>query len=633
MTRTVFPFTAVLGQEKIKHALIWNLINPRIGGVLISGEKGTAKSTLVRGATELSSNMKITELPLNITEDRLVGAIDLKQALQSGRRELEPGILKEADGNILYVDEVNLLSDHIVNALLEVAASGVNTVEREGISCSHPSRFILIGSMNQEEGKLRPQFLDRFGLYVEVEGEKDFSMRVEIMKRRIEFERDPLQFIKECLDDTQELAVKIDSAKMMLAKVEITPNAQRFAATLAESTYSAGHRGELALIETAKAIAAFDGRWALNVDDIKQAAEYALPHRIQEPPQEPDFYEEPPEEQPPEEEPPEEQQSEEELPEQEQNENPPGQEPQNPQEQEMTPPEKDDIDDRDVPEEEDDIQDAGEVFIIPRWIDPQVTRQINKGSGRRSLVRSGTNQGRYVKHRMAGSERVTDLAFDATVRAAAPFQSIRDKAGRAIAIEGDDLRIKIREKRTGGTILFVVDASASMGANKRMKEVKAAILSMLNVAYQKRDKVGMIAFRKDSAELLLGITRSVDLAQKKLAELPTGGKTPLSRGLDLAYEVLMGLKIKDPDAVPTIVLVSDGRASGKKSPGQSPFDEAMKSAERIGYQGINTIIIDTENDFIKFGLCQKLNEKLRGTLLTMEDMKANGIVEAIARFK
>jgi len=620
----VFPFAAVLGQEKIKNALIWNLINPRIGGVLISGEKGTAKSTLIRGAAELG-DMKIIELPLNVTEDRLVGSIDLKQALQNGRRELEPGILKDADGNILYVDEVNLLSDHIVNALLEVASSGVNTIEREGISHSHPSRFVLIGSMNQEEGKLRPQFLDRFGLYVEVEGEKDLITRVEIMKRRVAFEGDPLGFIENCADETRDLTARISAARIRLPEVEVTSNAHRFAATLAQGVHSAGHRGELALIETAKAIAAFDGRHMLNIDDIKQAAEYALPHRAQEPPPD-DFYEEPPEESP------EEEQTEQESPEQDEDPPPPPEAQEAQQPPDITPPERDDADNADTSnnEDEDDIQEAGDAFVIPRWIDPHVTRQINKGSGRRNLVRSGTNQGRYVNHRMAGSERVSDLAFDATVRAAAPFQSIRDKAGRAIAIEGDDLRVKIREKRTGGSILFVVDASASMGANKRMKEVKAAILSMLNVSYQKRDKVGLIAFRKDSAELLLGITRSVDLAQKKLAQLPTGGKTPLSKGLDLAYEVIMGLRMKEPDAVPTLVLISDGRASGKKAPGSNPFGEALKSAERIGNQGIHTIILDTENDFIKFHLCQKLNEKLRGTLLTMEDMKADGIVEAIA---
>jgi magnesium chelatase subunit D len=228
---------------------------------------------------------------------------------------------------------------------------------------------------------------------------------------------------------------------------------------------------------------------------------------------------------------------------------------------------------------------------------------------------------------------VEDLAFDATVRAAAPFQRIRDRGGRAIAIEKGDIRMKIREKRTGGCILFVVDASASMGANKRMKEVKAAILSMLNVSYQKRDRVGLIAFRRDRAELLLGITRSVDLARKQLEQLPTGGQTPLARGLDFAYEVLMGLKLRDPELRPTLVLVSDGRASGKKTPGTNPFDEALKAAERIGNQGIHTIVLDTENDFIRFHLCEKLNEKLRGVLITMEELKAEGIVQVVSAFR
>jgi magnesium chelatase subunit D len=641
MKRTIFPFTAVLGQEKIKNTLIWNLINPRIGGALICGEKGTAKSTLIRGAGELAGGMKIIELPLNVTEERLVGSIDLKQALIHGQRELEPGILKDADGNILYVDEVNLLSDHIVNALLEVAASGVNIVEREGLSCSHSSHFILIGSMNQEEGKLRPQFLDRFGLYVEVEGEKDLSLRVEIIKRRIAFEKNPLCFIESYTENTQALSGKISSAKELLLKVVVTSNAERFAATLAENFNCAGHRGEIVTIETAKAIAAFDGRWMLSVEDIKEAAEYALTHRIQQIPpvaQEHDDLDN------------EQEEKDQKFPEHEQqktNQNDEqievGDGQSNPSEyqtSDLDAPRYDDSENNNSADDtapqhdkEDDIQEAGEMFLIPRWLDPQVTRQINTGTGRRNVVRSGTNQGRYVNHRMAGNERVTDLAFDATVRAAAPYQNLRDKTGRAIAIEAGDIRVKIREKRTGGCILFVVDASASMGANRRMKEVKAAILSMLNVSYQKRDRIGLIAFRKDSAELLLGITRSVDLAQRKLALLPTGGRTPLSKGLDLAYEVIMGLKMRDPDTVPTLVLVSDGRASGKKMPNSNPFNEALKSAERIGNQNINTIILNTENDFIKFHLCQKLNEKLHGTLLTMEEIKADGIVNVIARYK
>lgn len=669
MNRIVFPFTAVLGQEQIKKALIWNLINPGIGGVLISGEKGTAKSTLVRGAALLMDNMKLVELPLNVTEDRLVGAIDLRSALKDGTCRLEPGILSEADGNILYVDEVNLLSDHIVNALLETAASGVNVVEREGISCSHNSRFVLAGSMNQEEGKLRPQFLDRFGLYVEVKGEKDMDTRIEIMKRRLEYERDPISFITNYSNETKKLKAAVNHAKELLCEVEVTENAMQLAATLASQANCAGHRGEIALIETARAIAAYDKRRMINLNDIKEAAEYALVHRMQDaspcqsPPQddreednltdrEPDEGQDHQDNRQEEGEAGDENQpkdsenqsgdlengSDSEAKDNENGEEiqPKDRQPdtgqsgmQQKQDQNMA--DSSNKNGTDTGEEE--IQESGEIFLIRRWQEPQTGCQVYRGSGRRNLVISNNRQGRYVRYRQAGEEKVTDLAFDATVRAAAPFQRLREKGNRMIAIEKNDLRVKIREKRTGGCILFVVDASASMGANKRMKEVKSAILSLLNVSYQKRDKVGLIAFRRNDAELLLGVTRSVELAQKKLEQLPTGGKTPLAKGLDLAYEVIMGLKMKDPDVMPTVVLVSDGRASGKKQPGCNPFDEALKAAERIGNQQIHTIILDTENDFIKFHLCDKLNEKLHGTLLTMEELKAEGIIEAVSGAK
>ncbi len=666
MKRVVFPFAAVLGQEKIKQALMWNLVNPHVGGVLIAGEKGTAKSTLVRGLAALSDGQRLVELPLNVTEDRLVGSIDFSKAMLRGESVLEPGILKEADGNILYVDEVNLLSDHIVNALLETAASGRNVVEREGISCTHDSRFVLIGSMNQEEGKLRPQFLDRFGLYVEAEGETDLTTRVEIMRRRLEFEQNPLQFVDMYSEETRRLKKKLGKAKELLPEVEITENALNLAASLSANANCCGHRGELAVIEAARAIAALDGRRMRNTEDIKEAAKYALAHRAMDvslavPPQD-SQREEANDDQ---------NQSEDKGQEQNDSGNQEqdgdssgGQNPDNADwgsdqeeaqnagpEQETAgtnetdgpdaqPEEKNsstnpaadaDSGDADPAEGADDgVEECGDAFLIPRWQEAPAIRRINQGSGRRSLVKSENHQGRYVGYRMAGEEKVTDLAFDATVRAAAPFQHVRDRGNRAIAIDKADMRIKIREKRTGGCILFVVDASASMGANRRMREVKAAILSLLNVSYQKRDRVGLIAFRKDKAELLLGITRSVDLAQKKLSELPTGGKTPLAAGLDLAYEVIMGLKMREPDALPTIVLVSDGRASGKKEKNSNPFADALRSAERIGNQKIHTIILDTENDFIKFHLCAELNKKLNGTLLTMEELKAEGIVEAVS---
>lgn len=664
MKRIVFPFTAVLGQEDIKNALIWNLINPAIGGVLIAGEKGTAKSTLVRGIPQLVSDKRIVELPLNVTEDRLVGAIDFRKAMINGESILEPGLLKEADGNILYVDEVNLLSDYIVNALLETAASKENVVEREGISCVHSSDFILIGSMNQEEGKLRSQFLDRFGLYVEAEGEKELSTRVEIMKRRLAFEENPLEFVRMYEEETNALAWRIEKARQLLPEVEVTDNALNLAASLSSQANCAGHRGELAVIESARAIAAYNGRRMINTEDIKEAAKFALIHRSMEPLSGSQSSQQKKEQEKPENSQETETQDEsiqeqhdnaESLQgQQEKQEDDDGmQEPGEAEENqengeedqegaarepglEGTLPDHDDSRDSEKGrgEADEEVQDPGRLFQIPRWQDTSLNnRKINRGSGRRRQVLSANHQGRYVGYRTAGEEKVTDLAFDATLRAAAPFQRMRDKKKRAIAVEKNDMRIKIREKRTGGCILFVVDASASMGANKRMKEVKAAILSLLNVSYQKRDRVGLIAFRKDKAELLLGITRSVELAQKKLEKLPTGGKTPLAEGLNLAYEVVMGLLMREPDAQPTIVLVSDGRANGKKGINSNPFQEALKAAERIGNQKINTIILDTENDFIKFHLCSKLNEKMKGTLLTMEELKAEGIVEAVSIYQ
>lgn len=633
----VFPFTAVLGQERIKKALIHVMVNPRIGGLLIAGEKGTAKSTLIRASRLLAWDMRIVECPLNITEDRLVGAIDIKAALQAGRRVPGRALLAEADGHILYVDEVNLLPDHIVNALLDAASGGINVIEREGISFRHSSRFILLGSMNPEEGKLRPQFLDRFGLYAEVESEKDPGIRIEILRRCLAFEADPCGFVAHFAPETETLAGKIAAAKALLPRVECTQNALGLAARLASEANCAGHRGELALIETARANAAFEGRRMVNLEDIRNAAEYALPHRARNAPSPPSEIKEPeeaeaddagesqtgssspdtaaPDEAPS---PPDTQNGGEQL-------SPNGGSPAgNPG---VSPGETSGETLGESGGSDEDILTPGESFAIKQWQDPWNIRRKNAGSGKRYVAWTRRREGRYVGYRLPGREGVQDLAFDATLRAAAPFQNGRDKGGKAIAIFGSDLRVKIREKRGGGCILFVVDASASMGANARMTAVKAAIVSMLNVSYQKRDKVGLIAFRRDRAELLLGITSSVELARKKLESLPTGGATPLARGLELAYEVIMGLRSRDPDTIPVMVLVSDGRASGPS--GSDPFGEALAAAERIRHQKIHAIILDTENSFIRLGMCEKLHEKLRGLLITMEELEAEGIVRAV----
>jgi magnesium chelatase subunit D len=639
----VFPFTAVLGQERIKKALIRVIINPRIGGLLVAGEKGTAKSTLIRASRPLACGMRVVECPLNVTEDRLVGAIDIQAALQEGRRVLGGALLAEADGNILYVDEVNLLADHIVNALLDAAAGGVSVIEREGISARRPSRFVLLGSMNPEEGKLGPQFLDRFGLYVEVESEKDPALRMEIIRRYLAFEADPPGFIEHFAPETETLAGKIAAARALLPRVELTHNALRLAARLASEAHCAGHRGELALVETARANAAFEGRRMANLEDIRDAAEYALPHRARNAPapapaiedseeaEQDDAGESRTDEQVPDTArdtaplSPDMQREEAPSPAAAQN----GEE-QTPASDGERPPDKagnpaGNPDGSDGPGE--DILPPGESFVIKQWQDPRDTRRKNAGSGKRYVVRTNRREGRYAGYRLPGREGAQDMAFDATLRAAAPFQSRRDKGGRAIAISPPDLRVKIREKRGGACVLFVVDASASMGANARMTAVKAAILSMLNVSYQKRDRVGLVAFRRDRAELLLGITSSVELARKKLESLPTGGATPLARGLELAYEVIMGLRSRDPNTISVLVLVSDGRASGPS--GSDPFGEALAAAERIRHQKIHTIILDTENSFIRLGMCAKLHEKLGGILVTMEELEAEGIMAAV----
>ncbi|UWG98472.1 VWA domain-containing protein [Dehalobacter sp. DCM] len=650
----VYPFAAVVGQDAVKKVLIWNMVNPLIGGVLISGEKGTAKSTLVRGISHIAPDIRLVELPLNVTEDRLCGNINFEHAVKYGEKRFEAGILHHAHGNILYVDEVNLLSDHIVKTLLESASSGMNIFEREGISHKHASRFILVGSMNPEEGGLRPQFLDRFGLYVEVSGEKDTRIRAEIIRRRVEYEKDPAAFCAKWREESEQLRCDIRRAKAAINRVEVTANAMQLAAAIAREGNCAGHRAELVIVETAKAIAAMDSRIALNISDIKEAAQYALPHRTREKQEQPPYPQPEQEEQ---------DQTQAENPGQDQEQDQDMEQSQSPDQQrdpadsgeeqkerqnqtDNDPPSKGQEDSPSSDEQSQDDQETdeeqegaegqaetldlpGESFIVSRWLSDAGSNTIRKGSGKRSLVKTSSQQGRYVRYRYPGKDGMDDLAFDATLRAAAPYQVFREKNGRAVAVEKSDIRVKIREKRTGNTIVFVVDASGSMGANKRMAAVKGAILSLLNDAYQKRDKVGMIAFKNHSAELLLGITRSVELAEKKLAALPTGGRTPLAAGLNLAYEIVKAATIKDKDTLPVIVLVSDGRATYSES-GLDAFEEALAAAQRIGAEKIKAVVIDTDQSFIKLNLTERIAKSMNADSFIIEDLRAQNLVAAVS---
>ncbi|NSW91369.1 MAG: magnesium chelatase subunit D family protein [Firmicutes bacterium] len=630
--RYVFPYPAVIGQDKVKKALLLNVVNPLIGGVLISGEKGTAKSTLVRGVAALMLDMEVVELPLNVTEDRLVGSIDLERAIKDGKKSFEPGILKKAHGNMLYVDEVNLLSEHIVNCLLEVSASGVNVVEREGISCSHPSCFVLVGTMNPEEGKLRPQFLDRFGLFTEVSGTKDLHERMEIIKRRLEYEKDPEEYLKLWEQESCRIRNNILKARDAVGKCRVSEDALKLAAEISEEANCAGHRAELVMVETAKAIAALSGRLYVTLQDIKEAAQFALPHRLRDAPQLENTA------------------SKEQTEDRENNDNQDMVNEQNEERHECENEEQqreqehsalqesrvqDDGDDDRGPDEKgacedtDNIEEPGEIFQVKPFLAEMKDLKVRKGSGKRSRVKTDSLQGRYVKYAFPKG-KAADIAFDATFRAAAPFQNARERNGLAIAIHSCDLREKVRERRTGCTLLFIVDASGSMGANRRMKAVKGAILSLLDDAYQKRDRVGLVAFRKDSAELLLGITRSVDLAHKKLKEIPTGGRTPMTAGLQMGYEIIKAVKVKDPDMIPILILISDGRSNVSLN-GENPLEASIKAASRIAAEGIKTLVIDTECDFICLGLAKRIAEAMKADYYKLEELEANRIISAVKK--
>lgn len=611
MTDTRYPFAAIVGQEQVKNALIYNLIDPRIGGVLLCGEKGTAKSTIVRGLAALT-DQQVVDLPLNITEDMLVGAIDFEKAVHDGVRTFSGGVLAKADGNILYVDEVNLLSDSIVSTLICAAASGENLVEREGISHRHSCKFVLVGTMNPEEGKLRPQFLDRFGLYVDVTGEKDVAVRSRIIRRRMEYERDPAVFASRWENETKQLQSKIKRARKLVSGMTVEPAIRSLAASYAQQAGCEGNRCEIILTRTAGAVAAWNGKDYISVEDMKEAAIYVLPHRRrQEQPQEnqeskhsesndsekkndsrqPDAHENPPPQ----------------MQQQEGNDGP---------EIDTPPPQQSD---GAAPEEQ--LVEGKEVHLISALPAIPRDRLFRQGSGRRSKTKSGTNKGRYAGFTQSPKLHQKDLALDATLRAAAPYQRFRDHDQCAVALTDSDLRYKVRENHVGATIVFVVDASGSMGARKRMKETKEAILSMLLDSYQKRDKIGLVAFRKDGAETLLDITASVDLAQKKLQALPTGGRTPLASGLYQAWQLLRARKLKDPDMLPMIVLVTDGRAN-RPLWTENAVADAVKAAELIHRDGIHGVVIDTEKDFISLHIAQQIAQAMHGTYHKVDELKA-----------
>ena len=637
MLHATYPFTAVVGQEQAKRALLIALVNPHAGGLLIGGRKGTAKTTLVRAAKELLAPRKIIDLPLNVTEDMLFGSIDIEYAVSKGERRFLPGILGRANGNVLYVDEANLLRQELLTAVLDANSAGFNHVERDGISFSHEVNYTVIGTMNPEEGILPNHVLDRFGMYVDVQSELETASRVEIIKRALEFGKNIAEFRKQYAEKTEELRELINVSRETLKQVEISDAMMQLAAQMCAQAYCAGHRAEIYLLEAARAIAALAKRTYILPQDMQEAAVYVLPHRMRTPP-EPEEMEQEDQEQNEEQEENQEPQDDEQSDDNQPDELPPppqlpdnedeGSDEDSDENQEQDEEKQDERDSNQLAPEEQ-IADIDRSFRIPKLVlDMGKNTALRRGSGKRSATKTDLKQGRYVRAELPKA-KVEDLAFDATIRAAAPYQRMREANGCALNIQKEDLRQKVREKRIGNTFLFAVDASGSMGARERMSSVKGAIFYMLQDAYQKRDRVGMIAFRRQKAEVLLPITRSVDLAQKRLAEMPTGGKTPLADGLATALLTLAKLNKKDSELEPILVLVTDGRANAVEENGGDPIEAAIKMAEKIRKAKITSVVIDTENDFIKLGVAKKVAQAMGASYYNLRQLSKEQILRIV----
>ena len=608
MKRNNFPFSAVLGLNHAKTAILIVLVNPRAGGLLISGPRGIGKSTLMRSTQELIER-PWRDIPVSVTEDRLFGTIDTEKAIYSGQKKLYPGIINEADQGVLYLDDANLLREDLLDSILNIAEVGAYQLERDGLSLRCDTSFTVIAAINPESGMLSGACLDQFGLFVNVDNIHDENTRVEILKRTISFEKDCASFCKLWKLENEKIKKAIHSAMSLLPKVVVSSAMIQLASVYALKAHVSGHRADIYLIEAARALAALAERRYVLPEDLEKAAEFVLPHRMRK-------------------------NWEEELPQSDELEDPDKNNTEKDQESENNDPGDDgedpsgnhiveaagngsdnDESSSDMPEfpqgADDEKVDPADSHVIlpPLWIQNEKKRFSPKGSGKRNMTRSDERQGRYVKAGIPKGE-THDIAIDATLRAAAPHQKGRRSNGCAVVIRHEDIRRKEREKRTGNIFLFLVDASGSMGARERMKAVKGVVFKMLADAYQKRDRVGMIAFRRDRAEVLLPITRSIEFAQKKLAALPTGGKTPLAQGLIKAEDMLDRLYKQDPLQDPVLILITDGRATNSLNKNTDPVRDALSEAERIGHRHMLAAVIDTESSFIKLGLAKELAQKM-----------------------
>ncbi len=673
---TPYPFSAVVGLDDLRLALLLNAVSPAIGGVLVRGEKGTAKSTVVRALATLLPDVpviagcrfscdpaapdpqcpdgphpasapatdrhaRLVELPVGASEDRLIGSLDLERALTQGVKAFEPGLLAAAHRGVLYVDEVNLLHDHLVDLLLDAAAMGTAYVEREGVSVRHASRFLLVGTMNPEEGELRPQLLDRFGLAVDVRASREPVERADVVRRRLAYDADPDGFAERYRSDDAELAERIAAARALLPEVDLTDTALRQITAVCAAFDVDGLRADLVMARAAMALAAWNGRTTVTADDVRTAARLTLPHRRRRDPFDPPGTDD--------------ERMQEQLEQALQDATPDDPSPDKPSPDDPSPdddpgtggpppdgggdeptgPDDDSPGATDAaPEESAPDQPASDKPAPPRPASTQPA--VAPGTPPRARLlslptvgeagpagrrgRTTGTRGRTVGAR-APQERLTQVHFSATLLAAAPHQRNRGRTGPGLVLHRDDLREAVRESRESNLVLFCVDASGSMAARERMRMVKTGVLALLVDAYQRRDKVGLVTFRaaagQPDAVVALAPTSSVELAHRRLTALPTGGRTPLAAGLLQAVRVLDLERLRDPTRRPLLVVVTDGRATR----GPDPSGVAALLAAR----GVASVVVDCESGPVRLGLAPRLGAALGGVTIPLAELATDGL--------
>jgi magnesium chelatase subunit D len=600
----VFPFSAIVGHDQLRLALILCAVRPEIGGVLIRGEKGTAKSTAVRALAgilaQVDSGSSLVELPIGATEDRVVGSLDLQKVLRDGEHAFSPGLLARAHGGVLYVDEVNLLHDHLVDIMLDAAAMGRVHIERDGISHSHESRFVLIGTMNPEEGELRPQLLDRFGLTVDVHASRDVPVRSDVIRQRLAYEADPVGFAALHAGQDSELAARIAAARARVATVTL-PDAElnRIAALCAAFDVD-GMRADLVVARTAVAHAAWRGAEAVEQQDIRVAAELALPHRRRRDP----FDD-------------------------------PG----------LDPAQLDEAlaatDGSSDPEPDPDPpgggQSSGESSQSPApqgnssSAPPKSSAPPAATFRTRALTVPGVGEGNpgrrsRARNRSGAVIKATDAPEQG--HGLHLFATVLNAAGNGrLRPQPEDVRRAIRVGREGNLVIFVVDASGSMAARDRMSAVSGAALSLLRDAYQRRDKVAVITFRQDGARVLLPPTTSAHIAARRLTRFDTGGTTPLGQGLLAARDIVVRERVRDRTRRPLVVVLTDGRATG----GPDPLGRSRSAARRLVAEGAAAVVVDCETSYVRLGLAGDLAEHLDAPLLQLEQLRADYLAQAVRR--